>query len=165
MQYKTCEKECNYYLLASRVPACICISYIHMHSPREVTVQKQREPACSEQVLVGLTRGYYRWSDLRDELLNRKPPLLKDNELICPHVGLHWELGRSLAVSLNIKEDKHWQIKHSAFIKNVATIPGVLLCLAKEVCGIADCRIASVASWHWLRNVSHLFLLEWSRSI
>lgn len=40
-----------------------------------------------------------------------------------------------LAVSLNIKEDKHWQIKHCSFIKNVATIPGgVLLHLAKEVC-------------------------------
>lgn len=57
------------------------------------------------------------------------------------------------AVSLSIKEDKHWQIKHCAFIKNVATIPGVLLHLAKEVCGIEERRIANMAcvlepSWH-----------------
>ncbi len=57
------------------------------------------------------------------------------------------------AVPLNIKDDKHWQIKHCAFIKNVATFPAVLLHLDKEVCGIVERRIANMTqvlepSWH-----------------
>lgn len=40
-------------------------------------------------------------------------------------------------VSLRIKENTHLQIKHYAFIKNVATIPRLRLYLAEEVSGIA----------------------------
>lgn len=43
-------------------------------------------------------------------------------------------------VPLRMKENTHLQIKHYAFIKNVATIPGVLLRLAKEVSGIVGHR-------------------------
>lgn len=62
--------------------------------------------------------------------------MLKDNELICPHTGLHesWLLS---IVPLRIKEDTHWQIKDYAFIKNVTAILGVLH-LAKDMFGITQ---------------------------
>lgn len=101
-----------------------------MQLPKDVIVQKPRGSVIQLWIGIG---AHYKWQSLRTEVLNHKPPLLKDNELICPHTGLHesWLLS---IVPLRIKEDTHWQIKHYALIKNVTAILGVLH-LAKDMFG------------------------------
>lgn len=96
-QYKICETECNQDFLVLPIPRSInaCFLTFVVLSP-EGSRCRNAETVFLEVLLKAATDPR---PDLQDELLNRNLPLLKDNELICPRVGLHWELAALYCVS------------------------------------------------------------------